>query len=144
MKKNAEWWKINEFITGVEKNIYIYIEWKRTNRMVVSNRRIDDLRRWDKPSSCHFAKRINCENGISHRTRTNCRICCVGNKRARVRVCPSAVLHSMNEFIKLLYPLVWPRNPQSHDNNHKFDRWKKKKKKEGKGRGEIETILKSF
>lgn len=41
------------------KKIYIYIlnrnEW-------IGWHRIDDLRRWDKPSNCHFAKRINCEN----------------------------------------------------------------------------------
>lgn len=72
------------------------------------------------------------ERDISSNANKLLNMCCAGNKRrARVRVvCPSTVLNSMNEFIKLLYSLVWPQNPQSHDNNYEFDRWKK----EGRGR----------
>ena len=53
-------------------------------------------------------------------------------------VYPSTVLNSMNEFIKLLYPLALPRNPRSHDNNHEFDGEKEERRRN------LETILKSF
>lgn len=127
------------------KKIYILDGSERIGRYRIdesTNRRPSTMGQTVELSFCQTDKLR--ERDISSNGNKLLNMCCVGNKRARVHVCPSTVLNSMNEFIKLLYPLVWPRNPQSHDNNHEFDQWGKKKKKERGGRNNFEIVLKSI